>query len=275
MFEMWQTCFEPSELEERIVDTAGRMSAALCGWLLDIADLDGNGGADTADYASTAAWLSWRCGIQIHLAKEYVAVACALKSLPRITDEFSRGRLSYSQVRMLARVANAQTEQTLIDIARNSTVNQLSLVVGRYQSLLEAESATRARHRGRYLSAWFDADGFFVLRGRLSPEDGAVVEAALQRAMSLTESSSPLEAAAEKAPGHVYNHHGARQADALVEVARQSLSPGSAGHATAVLPEMIVHVELAPAGGWERTATSIAVSRLPPKPRSGCPAMPR
>jgi hypothetical protein len=232
-------------LEERIIDAAGRMAAAQCRWLLDLADLDTRGGGDSVEYASTAAWLGWRCGVQSHLAKEYVAVGCALKALPLITEEFSRGRLSWSQVRMLARVATGQTEQTLIHIARNSPSGSL-LVVGRYRSLLEAESAARVRHRGRYLSTWFDPDGFFVLRGRLSPEDGAVVEAALQRAMSSMETSSPLEAAVEKAPGHVYNHHGAIQADALVEVARQSLSPGTEGRA---MPEMIVHIELDPAAG--------------------------
>jgi uncharacterized protein DUF222 len=149
MFECLATTpLESSQLEERIIDAAGRMAAAQCRWLLDLAELDAQGGVDSAEYSSTAAWLGWRCGVQTHLAKEYVAVACALKALPRITEEFSRGRLSYSQVRMLARVATGQTEQTLIEIARNCTVNQLCLVVGRYRCLLEArlppEPATAA-----------------------------------------------------------------------------------------------------------------------------------
>jgi hypothetical protein len=73
----------------------------------------------------------------------------------------------------------------------------------------------------------------------------------LRNAMSSIETSSPLEACSDRPPGHVYNHHGARQADALVQVARQSLCSGSPKNDRPALPEMIVHVDFdAAAGGF-------------------------
>lgn len=171
-----------------------------------------------------------------HLAKEYVTVAQALRLLSQTSKEFSQGRLSYSQVRLLVRVATDVTEQTLIYFARNSTVSQLLHVVGTYRSVLEADAEAMARHEGRHLTTWFDADGFFVLRGRLSPEDGAIVESALKQTMDgLTERDNEAK-----------DPYGARQADALVQVARQSMAASATDRST--LPEVVVHMGLAPEG---------------------------
>lgn len=224
-----------SDLETKIIDAAGRLSAAQCRWLLDLASLDETGSANLAEFVSTAAWLGWTCGVHNLAAKEYLAVGKALKTCPEITREFSRGRLSYFQVKLLVSVATTGTEQTLIHLARNSTIGQLSHVVGTYRSLLQAEADGLARHRGRCLSTWFDSNGFFVLHGRLSPEEGAVVESALRHAMQSIPESAPGEEATEP--------YGARQADALVQVARESL--GGAGTQPATGPaEMVVHVDV-------------------------------
>lgn len=223
---------EETSREDRLIEGAGQMAAAQCAWLLELAGLDAYPSADLSEFASTAAWLSWSCGVQSQLAKEYVLVARALRGLPKITEEFSRGRLSYSQVRLVVRVATEPTEQTLIYIARNCSIAQLAHVVGVYRSVLEAEADERARHRRRALHTWFDADGFFVLRGRFCPEAGALVDAALRRAM---ESLPQAESAEAEDP------YGARQADALVCVVRQNAqtptgkSPG---------PEIVVYTHL-------------------------------
>ena len=204
---MFASMESSAEFEDRIVDGAGQQAAALCSWLLELGELDASDRGPAAEWASTAAWLSWSCAIQAHLAKEYVEVARRLPHLPRIREEFSKGRLSYSQVRLLVRVASETTEETLVYIARNSSVGQLGLVVGRYRSMLEAEQSAQERHQGRYLHTWFDQDGYFVLRGRLTPEDGAIVEASLRKAAESIEM-----------PEDALDHFGARQADALVQM---------------------------------------------------------
>ncbi len=230
-----------SRAEDALVNAAGQIAAAQCQWLLAIADLDGSG--EMKDFYSVASWLSWRCSLHIRTATEYVKVAGALKALPRITDDFSHGRLSYSQVKMLARVATPDTERVLLHIARSSSVGQLARVVGTYRSFLESEADTRARSEGRSLTTWFDEDGFFIIRGRLCPEDGAVVETALRRAMETMPAPPRPHATREDPPGNVLEHHGARQADALAQMAREYLAAETQDQPTATLPEVVVHFD--------------------------------
>jgi hypothetical protein len=46
----------------------------------------------------------------------------------------------------------------------------------------EAARQTEARHRVRQLTTWVDDDGMVVVRGRLTPEAGAVLQRALDAA---------------------------------------------------------------------------------------------
>lgn len=230
-----------SEVEQAVVNSAGQIAAAQCRWLLALADLDPSG--EVSAFYSVASWLSWRCSIHIRTAAEYVKVASALKELPRITGEFSSGRLSYSQVKLLARVATAGTEEVLLYMAQNSTVGQLARVVGSYRAFLESEADTRARNAGRSLSTWFDEDGFFVIRGRLCPEEGAVVERALQRVVESMPAPPRPQATVEDPPGDVIDHYGARKADGLAQMAREYLAAESQDQRTATLPEVVLHVD--------------------------------
>ena len=206
-----------------------------------LGNLDPDG--EIKDFYSVASWLSWRCSIHIRTATEYVKVAHALKQLPGITDEFSRARLSYFQVKMLARVATPGTEKVLVDIAQSSTVGQLARVVGTHRSFLQSEADARSRAQARSVATWFDEDGFSVIRGRLCPDEGAVVEAALRRAIDSMPAPARPQATAEDPPGDVFDHYGARQADALAQVARQFLAVEAKDHPAASLPEVVVHFD--------------------------------
>ena len=95
------------ELRERIVDGSGRLSAATCRWLLLVAQFDARQGYLTFGLASTAQWLSHTCGIAHRTAVEHVRVARSLRLFPRLVEEMSAGRLSFSQVRTITRVASA------------------------------------------------------------------------------------------------------------------------------------------------------------------------
>jgi hypothetical protein len=233
----------PSTLEMALIDGAGQMAAAQCRWLLHLADLD-EYGAECLCCPSKSVWLSWRCGVPARIAAEYVQVADKLKNFPLLTEYFSCGRLSYAQVRLIARVVAPQTERVLVDIARNSTVGQLSRVVSAYKSVLQSEAEAKARREGRSLSTWFDDNGFFVLHGKFCPEDGAVLDKALLQAMESLPGPPPHQAGNDDPPGEVRDPYGARQADALVQIAREHLSASVAGRPSAILPEVVVHVGL-------------------------------
>ena len=75
----------------------------------------------------------WRCGIGLNAAREKVRVAHALKPLARISAAFASGELSFSKVRALTRIANADNEAELLHLARYATAAHLKKLVRAYR----------------------------------------------------------------------------------------------------------------------------------------------
>jgi hypothetical protein len=63
---------------------------------------------------SCAHWLNWKCGLNLGAAREKLRVAHALKELPRISEKFRQGEVSYSKVRAMTRVATEKNEAYLL-----------------------------------------------------------------------------------------------------------------------------------------------------------------
>ena len=135
-------------------------------------------------FKSCAEWLSWRVGLDLSAAYERVRVARALPRLPLISSAFARGEVSYSKVRAMTRVATPEIEERLLKFARCGTashVERLSRAWRRVDRKAENQEA-RQRYKTRSLRVYQDTDGMFVIRGRLTPEIGAVVRHALDAA---------------------------------------------------------------------------------------------
>ncbi|MGH3216746.1 MAG: DUF222 domain-containing protein [Trebonia sp.] len=134
----------PSELpmerlEARICELAGHLAAATCQFLLLVADFDARKGWADWEMPPCAAWLSWKCQIASGTGREHVRVARALGALPAITAEFAAGRLSYARVRALTRIAAAETEQDLIEMAAPMTANQMERFAQAHRRVTEAD----------------------------------------------------------------------------------------------------------------------------------------
>jgi len=109
-----------------------------------------------------------------------VRVARALAGLPVICSEFSAGRMSYAKVRALTRVAMAQTEAGLAEIAGPMTAAQCERFVAAHRKASDAaELANRAARR---VSVTVREDGSVAISARLPAHDGAVVLQALRAA---------------------------------------------------------------------------------------------
>src|ERR1700722_14128487 len=91
-------------LGARIVDGSGRLAAAMCRWLLLVADFDARQAYLSFGLASTAQWLTHACGLAHRTAVEHVRVARSLRQYPRLAEEMGTGSLSYSQVRAISRI---------------------------------------------------------------------------------------------------------------------------------------------------------------------------
>ncbi|WP_419942532.1 DUF222 domain-containing protein [Candidatus Palauibacter sp.] len=156
-------------------------------------------------WRSCAHWLSWRTGISTGPARERVRVARRLAELPLTAAEMESGRLSWSKVRALTRVATPQNEERLVDFALRHTASQVERFV-RAQRSAEAAAAvgwdgeSELAHR-RHLSVQVDHDGMYRIRGRLLPEVGALLMQALDAAGDeLYRQEREAEREAEAAP---------------------------------------------------------------------------
>jgi len=149
-----------------------------------IARFDRARGWELAGHRTCAHWLAFRAGLDLRTAREHVRVARALEELPRTGASLARGRLSFSKVRALTRVATPENEADLLELAEGSTAAQLERVVrawkrGSRKDEIEWEELRRA---SRELSIFPDDDGMYVIHGRLEPEAGALLMRAIEAA---------------------------------------------------------------------------------------------
>ena len=114
-------------LGDRIAELSARIDAATYELLVLIREFDQQEG--WGGRLSCAEWLSWRTGLAPGPAREHVRVARALGELPKLSDAMRRGRISYSKVRAVTRVAAPDNEQTLLDVALAGTAEHVERIV--------------------------------------------------------------------------------------------------------------------------------------------------
>ncbi|MDT0275074.1 HNH endonuclease signature motif containing protein [Blastococcus goldschmidtiae] len=185
--------------------TAGavRLAAATAAWLRLVAEFDRREGWHAHGIVSCAHWLAWQCGMAPGTAREHVRVARALADLPLLSAAFAEGRLSYSKVRALTRVAEAETEQMLLDLAIEATASQVERVVRAWRRSDRVDDVTVAVKQ--QFQHWWDDDGMLVVRMRLGPDDGAdflaAVESRAEAAARRDRSAAKREAVGGVPPG--------------------------------------------------------------------------
>jgi 5-methylcytosine-specific restriction endonuclease McrA len=170
-------------LGDEIAELSAHLEAATGRLLTLIREFDARGGWNTG-FRSCAEWLGWRVGLDLHTARERVRVARALGDLPLLAGALARGELSYAKVRALTRVATPETEARLLAVGRAGTAAHVERIVHGWRRVdrqAEAREATR-QHAGRALHVFTDDDGTVVVRGRLTPEQGALLRRALDAA---------------------------------------------------------------------------------------------
>jgi hypothetical protein len=233
------------ELEalERLGDEIALLSAHIevaTSRLLDlIRDFDTRGSWSNG-FRSCAHWLAWRVALDLGAARERVRVARALGELPRLAQALAGGELSYAKVRALTRVATPETEERLLAFAKAGTAEHVErLVRGWRRADRNAENReTARRHASRALHVYRDEDGMVVIRGRLTPEVGAVLMEALSAARDKMYEQARLNDPAGDPPTM-----GQQQADALGLIAESALhhdlDPGGSGERY----QVVVHVD--------------------------------
>ena len=172
------------DLDRAIVTLATRINAETYELLVLVREFDERAGWLKWGLGNCAEWLHFRCDLSMNAAREKVRVAHALKILPAIAAAFASGRLSYSKVRAMTRVAGTHNEDELLSFASKTTTANLEercreLKCGRPDSL---DSAQRA-FANRSLRISRNADrGTVSITVELPMESGELVEKALDKA---------------------------------------------------------------------------------------------
>jgi Domain of unknown function (DUF222) len=182
------------ELEEEIAELCTHIDAATYRLLRAIAEFDRRE-AWGVGFLSTAHWLSWKVGIDRVTAWEKVRVARALRGLIKISDSFRQGKVSYSKVRAMTRIATPENEDYLLFIAENGTATHVERLVRSYLRAGRGEDLEEARRQRqeRYLEMFTDDDGMVVIRGRLPQEVAALLEKALEAATDVLKEEAKRE----------------------------------------------------------------------------------
>ena len=217
---------EPAEqpdldrLGDQIAELSARIDAATYELLCYLHQFDRRHGWE--GFRSCAHWLNWRTGLDLGAAREKLRVAAALAELPHISAAMACGRLSYSKVRALSRVASPATEARLLAVACGATAAQVERLVRGWRQADHAAQADgeQLRLASRMLSTQVDDNGMLVLRARLTPEVGAVLLRAVEAALEQVPTPAAAPAAGDEPT------IAQRRADALGLVAESALAGG-------------------------------------------------
>jgi hypothetical protein len=178
-------------------------------------------------------------------AREKVRTAHALRSLPAISAAFADGRLSYSKVRALTRVAHGYDEDLLLAYALDATVPRVEERCRQIRNVAP-ESAHHAQRAwaARSLTMWRDdARGLMRFTVEVPIDEGELIVRALDCAVAAGEVTTSLDPeAATESKGASWR---AQQADALVAVVTSYLDGGHGhdGGTTADRYQVVVHAD--------------------------------
>jgi hypothetical protein len=166
-------------------------------------------------------------------------VANALGSLPKISDGFSKGKLSYSKVRAMTRIADETNEDYLLMIAKHGTAHHVEKLVSKYRYAKRLQDAALAdeQHRDRELIHYYDHDGCLVIKARMPAEQGALIVKALE--MTMENDFRDADVTAETPDPEPI---AARRADALAEIAETYMNNDESSGSTADRYQVVVHV---------------------------------
>jgi hypothetical protein len=240
---------ELDRLGDQIAELSAHLEAATARLLDLIRAFDARGGWNNG-FSSCAAWLSWRVGLDLGAARERVRVARALATLPRLAHALARGELSYAKVRALTRVATPETEERLLAVGLAGTACHVERIVRGWRQVDRIAEAreTAQRHKSRALRVYQDEDGMVVVRGRMTPEAGAMLMQALTAAreslyqQTRRASADPADVSAETS-SFAETPLEQQQADALGLIAESALHHGIDPGAPGERYQVVVHVD--------------------------------
>ncbi|MBO6940336.1 MAG: DUF222 domain-containing protein [Deltaproteobacteria bacterium] len=173
------------EVVAELVQLSARIDAAIQRQLALIREVHARDLWFSWGLRTCAEWLGWRLGLSPGAARERLRVALALGELPRIDQALGEGRVSFSKVRAMTRVATPENESDLLMLARNATAAQLEKICRGMRQVAANEgvmdSAQRWDPPDRDVSVRGMADGTARLTMIVAQDEAAQLLAVLDR----------------------------------------------------------------------------------------------
>jgi hypothetical protein len=202
--------------------------------------------------ASAAHWIAPKLQVTLRTAREWIHVGHALDALPALDKAFADGVLSYAKVRVLARFADDDNVDDLIELARKRPAGRLGAAIAKHltDSGDEPDHERDQRHRDqRALHIETDPDGTIFGSFCLTPLEGQRLLAAVDERLN-QKPSEPASQPAGQREGQAVDDGAAapptdqrrstrwaslaqQRADALVELVTQAVN---------ITTEVVIHV---------------------------------
>ena len=131
--------------------------------------------ADSAEWVfdgspTPAHWISHVADVEECTAREWIRIGRRLRDLPEISSAFAAGKVSYSKVRTLTRVATPENETELLDIALRVPAGQLGRAIATWMKREFDPAELAAYHKSRRSVRWrTEPDGMVLFTLRLPP----------------------------------------------------------------------------------------------------------
>lgn len=139
--------------------------------IIELAAQFADGGEWVLDGSPTAAhWIADVADIETCTAREWIRIGRKLEVLPATATAFSNGEVSYSKVRTITRIATADNEAELLDIAYQSSASDLGrAIAGWMHQTKEPEEIASYQHGQRSVQWRNEPDGMVLFTLRLPP----------------------------------------------------------------------------------------------------------
>ena len=194
---MGMTVHEIDELGEQVAKCAAVVDAATHEFLTQVRAFDEAGGWQQQGATSMAAWLAYRVGLTPGVAREKVRVSRVLAQLPATDDALRLGQISYWKVRELSRVATADSEAELLELAAQTTGAQFEKVCRLFRQT-QREGVPAECEPQRWVHQRGTQDSMVRLTVQVRPEEAATLTAAMESASDTGELVDGLMAMAEE-----------------------------------------------------------------------------
>jgi hypothetical protein len=228
----------------RIRELSAVAHAALAQVAKASAEFDAIGGWGAGGIRSFPHWLTVKAGFDMHTGAELLRVGQAMSLLPKIAAAFEAGQLSFDKARQITTVATPATEEFLLEIARGASGSQLARICRSLRRIAEADAPEQADDHLSRRGIWmhWDEHGMLELVARLTPEDAAVIQAALE---SITGSRPVPEPTDDGVKDPADDRWAARKADALVAMCEHVVAGGAENLVTSTAArQVVVHVDV-------------------------------